>query len=65
MEGEQRVEVARGGIPQLCGAGRIPINNTIEKYNFNAVVGRATIGGCPKVVPVEEKQVLIRKPDLV
>ena len=42
MEGEQIIEVTRGGVPQLCGVGSILINNTIQKYNFNAVVGQAT-----------------------
>ena len=65
MEGEQIVEVIREGIPQLCAVGRVPINNTIQKYNFNAVVGQATIGGCTDITPVGEKQIVIQKSTLV
>lgn len=61
MEGEQIIEVTRGGVPQLCGMGSILINNTIQKYNFNAVVGQATTGGCTEIVPSWEEQVVIHK----
>ena len=46
MEGQQSIQVVRNGKTQLCGVGNISINNTIDKYNFNAVVGDATIGAC-------------------
>jgi glucan endo-1,3-alpha-glucosidase len=46
QEGEQQVEVVRNGVVVSCGIGEVPISSSIEKYNFNAVVGKAVPGGC-------------------
>lgn len=46
QEGEQKVEVVRHGVVVSCGVGEVPISSNIEKYNFNAVVGKAVPGGC-------------------
>jgi glucan endo-1,3-alpha-glucosidase len=60
-EGQQTIQVIREGKPKWCGVGSIPINNSIDKYNFNAVVGRATSGGCTEIDRMETKQMLIQK----
>ncbi len=46
QEGEQKVEVVRNGVVVSCGIGEVPITSNIEKYNFNAVVGKTVPGGC-------------------
>jgi glucan endo-1,3-alpha-glucosidase len=45
-EGAQVVELVRDGEVVACGTGSIPINNDIELYNFNAVVGQTSPGTC-------------------
>lgn len=61
MEGQQSIQIIRDGIPQLCGVGSININNTIDKYNFNAVVGEATSEGCPEINGGGKKHMLIQQ----
>lgn len=45
-EGQQKVEVVRNGVVVACGIGSVDISSNIQRYNFNAVVGKAVPGGC-------------------
>jgi glucan endo-1,3-alpha-glucosidase len=45
-EGQQQVELVRGGQAVACGTGSVPIDNSIELYNFNAAVVQVTPGTC-------------------
>jgi hypothetical protein len=46
QEGVQKVEVVRNAVVVACGVGSVPISSNIQKYNYNAVVGKAVPDGC-------------------
>ena len=61
MKEKQSIQAIHESISQLYEVESISINNIIDKYNFNAVVERATIDGCSGIVHRGKKQMLIQK----